>query len=79
MEQEPNLNLKLNYNLETGLYQFGFFRDNEFVADIKMYAPEFERLSGDMIRLIKEVNLHYAKQLESKTAGSVGIIGECQN
>jgi hypothetical protein len=66
-----DLRLKLNVDRATRLCHWQFAKGDEAIFQFSMNLEEFEQLSSDMIRVIKDVNLADIKDYEERKAKGI--------
>ncbi len=66
-EQKPELRMTLQYDDENDLFVLSYLNGEHIAFQIKMGPLDFEKLTGDMVRTVKNYNLMKAQQyLEKK-------------
>lgn len=67
-KQEPFVGIRLNFD-ESGMFLMTFVEGTKALFQIKMNPENFEKLSNDMIRIVKNYNLYQIQKYNESKNG----------
>lgn len=62
MSENKSVNMKLTYDEEGCVFLMGFYVEGESVIAIKLSPDNFQNLTADMVKAVKNYNLQQAKE-----------------
>lgn len=85
-EKDDALGIRLQFD-ESGLFVISFVEGEKAMFQVKLTPASFEKLTNDMIKIVKNFNLHQAQQYqeaqnakkEAESAGKGGELSDLPN